>query len=486
MIGLMNRDIKKGEAGNKWLLLVVACGILAGLAIFRLSAEQRQRKELASRLSQALREKEVLNSQVKDVQGILEPLRQEVDLLRNSLAAPKKDEPPAKKETVNSVPEVSPRGKAPRTKGRGPDIEQRLANIKNYKKGIEEQNAALKERIEELSGLLEHKESQMSRIKNENSSFKDQLTKAGRDQEDLRQKLSLNISDTDVLRKQLSSRVELENQIGDLSNKLLLLKETNSAIEKQMAQYRQDKSILEQELDRSLQDINKKMLENETLNKNIAELKKDLNGKENEVLDLIKDIDGLKASKRKLELDSQELSGLKDSSSAQIHQLNTRISDLNLSSESMKNTINQLSGLLAKKEAEIYNSKDEAASLKSELENLIQERDTLASTLSGKEGSVSSLTAKLAHMESQVNFLQGELVSAKESQKDAAEQLAKFKLINSSLHQKFQNISKALEPIYMESEPASPAGAPAKESDQDKVKADELRKKVEVELDLEK
>ena len=82
-------------------------------------------------------------------------------------------------------------------------------------------------------------------------------------------------------------------------------------------------------------------------------------------------------------------------------------------------------------------------------------------------------------MESQVNFLQGELVSAKESQKDATEQLAKFKLINSSLHQKFQNISKALEPIYMESEPA-------KESEQDKVKADELRKKVEVELDLEK
>ena len=141
----------------------------------------------------------------------------------------------------------------------------------------------------------------------------------------------------------------MENQISDLNNKLLLLKETNSALEKQIGRLGAEKSLLEQDLDKAKQDINKKMLENETLNNNIAELKKNLNGKENEVLDLIKDIDGLKASKRKLELDSQELSGLKDSSNAQIHQFNSRISDLNLSSESMKNTINQLSGILAKK-----------------------------------------------------------------------------------------------------------------------------------------
>ena len=207
----------------------------------------------------------------------------------------------------------------------------------------------MKEKIEELSAALEQKETEVFRLKNENLGFKEYLAKAGRDQEDLRQKLSLNLNDAQALRKQLSSRVELENQISDLNNKLLLLKETNSALEKQLARYRQEKSLLEQDLDTDRQDINKKMLENETLNKNIAELKKNLNGKENEVLDLIKDIDGLKASKRKLELDSQELSGLKDSSGAQIHQLNTRISDLNLSSESMKNTINQLSGLLAKK-----------------------------------------------------------------------------------------------------------------------------------------
>ncbi len=492
MVGLMNR--------NKWLLLVVACGILVGLAVFSLSAEQRQRKELASRLNQALLEKEALSSQVKDVQGILEPLRQEVDLLRNSLVAPKKEELPAnssgnrkpdygleaKKEPVKSVPEVLPRGKSPGAKGRLPDIEQRLANIKNYKKDLEGQNAALKERVEELSGFLEHKESEMSRLKNENLGFKDQLAKAGRDQEDLRRKLSLNISDTDLLRKQLSSRVELENQIGELNNKLLLLKETNSAIEKQMAQYRQDKSVLEQELDKSRQEVNKRGLEAETLNKNILELKRNLSGREADIQGLTNEISALRVSKKKLELDMQELSAFKDSSSSQIHQLNSRMSDLNLSSESMKNTINQLSGLLAKKEADIYNNKDEISSLKSELGNMLHERDALAASLSEKEESVSGLTAKLTHMESQVTFLQGELASAKDSQKAATEQLAQLKLVNSSLRQKFQNISKALEPIYMQGESASPAGGPTQNSEQDKIIADELRKKVEVELDLEK
>ncbi len=480
MAGLMNRDIKKGEAGNKWLLLVVSCGILAGLAIFRLSAEQRQKKELAGRLNQALREKEALNSQVKEVQDILEPLRQEVNILRNSLLTPKKEEPPVKKEPVKNVRDVEPpRAKDIRPKGRGSDIEQRLANIKNYKKDIEGQNAALKEKIGELSAALEQKEMDVSRLKNENLGLQEESAKAIRLQEDLRQKLSLNLNDAQDLRKQLSSRVELENQISDLNNKSLLLKETNSALEKQIAGYRQEKFILEQELDKARQDVNKKVLEAEALNKNILELKRNLSGREGDIQGLTNEISALRASKRKLELDMQELSAFKDSSSSQIHQLNSRISDLNLSSESMKNTINQLSGLLAKKEADIYNNKDEISSLKSELGNMLHERDTLAAALSEKEESVSGLAAKLTHMESQVTFLQGELASAKDSQKSATEQLAQLKLVNSSLHQKFQNISKALEPIYMEAEPA-------KESEQDKVKADELRKKVEVELDLEK
>ena len=60
---------------------------LGDIPYIRVSAGE---KELVTRLNQALREKETLNSQVKEVQDILEPLRQEVNILRNNLLTPKK------------------------------------------------------------------------------------------------------------------------------------------------------------------------------------------------------------------------------------------------------------------------------------------------------------------------------------------------------------------------------------------------------------
>ena len=106
MVGLMNSDIKKGEAANssgnrrpdyglaanKWMFLVIICGVLVGLGIFRLSAQQGEKKELHSRLNQALQEKEALNSRIKEVQNTLEPLRQEVNYLRESFLNVKKEE----------------------------------------------------------------------------------------------------------------------------------------------------------------------------------------------------------------------------------------------------------------------------------------------------------------------------------------------------------------------------------------------------------
>ena len=58
-----------GEAGNKWLFLVIVCGVLIGLVIFRIFGYQREKKELVTRLSQALQEKDALNSQIKEVQN---------------------------------------------------------------------------------------------------------------------------------------------------------------------------------------------------------------------------------------------------------------------------------------------------------------------------------------------------------------------------------------------------------------------------------
>ena len=67
-------------------------------------------------------------------------------------------------------------------KTKAANIEKSLANIKSYKKGMEGQNAALKERIEELSAALEQKETEVSRLKNENLGFQEYLAKAGREQ----------------------------------------------------------------------------------------------------------------------------------------------------------------------------------------------------------------------------------------------------------------------------------------------------------------
>ena len=44
IINHMKRNIKKGEAGNKWLFLIIACGVLIGLVIFRISGYQQEKK----------------------------------------------------------------------------------------------------------------------------------------------------------------------------------------------------------------------------------------------------------------------------------------------------------------------------------------------------------------------------------------------------------------------------------------------------------
>ena len=91
--------------------------------------------------------------------------------------------------------------------------------------------------------------------------------------------------------------------------------------------------------------------------------------------------------------------------------------------------------------------------------------------LRDKERQVADLTNSISRMESSVNVLQTELAATRDEQGKTLKQLNDVATVNTSLQQRLLEISKELEDFEAE-------------TSSDKKKADELRKKVEVLLDV--
>jgi chromosome segregation ATPase len=351
------------------------------------------------------------------------------------------------------------------------DMEKSLSRVKGYIKEMESQNISLKERVAQLSGVLEAREKELVGLDKENSCLKNELDKAGKAQGELRAELDSGINGykEQLSRKEadLSSlaavKMGLENQITELSHKFSELASVNSYLEKQITQNQQDRSSLSAELNTIKEELDRRVLVNETLNKKVAELNSSLSAKEQERLNIVNKMEAAGENKKALDLEISQLKTIKEGNEKRISELNSKISELNTSGETILDKFSGLSDVLARKEIEIGNKQKELFSLKEALNNANKEKDALILVLDKKEKSLSELNSALERMKSQVSSLKAELRRATERQSHAAAQLNKMAAsgsspeqinriiaINKSLQEKIVGIYEEMELLRLE------------------------------------
>jgi DNA repair exonuclease SbcCD ATPase subunit len=424
---------------------------------------KNERHNLLLQLKETEKQKEELNSRLNQVLSLTKPqFGQEKSPQRLIL----KSKPTDYSKTLPTIPAPA----AERLSG----TQKSLTRLKDYIKELETKNNILKDKVEELSGFLQTKENELGQLNKNNIILKQELDKTVNMQTDSKGETDQKLAE---LKGQLSQRetdfmtlnmmkANLENKVSELNNRLSSLAESNSYLEKLLAQTEKDKSGLEVQFKKLQEEAGKKVSADEVLQlkMRVDELTQQLNNKEQERLSSVKELEQLKESKKNLESELNELKIVKDTDKS-------HMSELNLSYESMKGALSQLSALVGKREIELSDKQTEVTSLKQNLEQIGKERDAMALALREKEKAISDLNAQIGRLEAKIESLQAELTLVKDRQKRTVEQLSEATSINSSLQQRLSEISRDLEPIQLESEPS-------------KAKADELRKKVKVMLDV--
>ncbi|MCM8801678.1 MAG: hypothetical protein NC912_06770 [Candidatus Omnitrophica bacterium] len=317
---------------------------------------------------------------------------------------------------------------------------QSLSRIRDYLSKLQEQNRQLNEKIKELNSLLEAKEKENAQLIQSYSELKEELERIRLQQNDLRDKLAQKDIEFSKLNLQ---KATLEAKINELNIKLSLLTEINSSLEDKLAQNQKDKFRLEEEINKIRVDLTKKA--QVQLQEKIEEFNQLLNAKEKERLDLV----------------------------SELGQLKTQLNELNLTYEIMKNNLAQLSEMFSKKELELIQKNEQILKLKQEYEQIAKEKDALLFALQEKERTAMDLNVEVGRLQKKISDLQIELGSVIEKQKKTLEQLSQANSLNASLHERLLRIS--------EGRARSLADTQENES---KLKADELRKKVEVMLDI--
>ncbi|GEM_PF-4425060 len=460
--------------GNMTLKILIITSIIfflfLGLYLYQIAADEKN--NLLYQIKRAKNEKKEQSQQLTSIIKSIEPLKNEIQVLREAVARGGKEKsanvsqsdypfgnnievPPNKKTFISGKPAAG--------KIKVRDTQNSLARLKDYLKNIEGQNNALKEKTRQLEEALGSKDKEILKFRDESVSLKRELEKTVKAQNELKLGLETSLSE---------EKVSLENQISALNDKLLSLSGDNVYLQKQTAQYQQEKSSLENELQRIKDGLEKQSALNDTFNKRVSELMSSLRDKENENLNIAGELEQLRKSKSALESELNEFKVNKMGNDNQSVQLNARIKEMASSYDSIRATVSQLSNFLAKKDAEITDKQNEIYILKGDLERSGKEKEDLILSLRGKEKNIFDLNVKLSEMQSQISVFQKELALTKENQRKTIKQLSEASTMNTSLQERLLDISKGLD---------GPSGL---ETDVDKNKADELRRKVEVKLDM--
>lgn len=493
MLGTM-RNNRANITMKILVITLIIFSLFLGVYLYQISTDEKN--NLLYQVSRAKKEKNELTQQLNAILKSIEPLKDEIQALRETVYRG------AKKENLESIQQPgyifdnrqeASFGKAPREipssakpaggKVKASDTRNSLIRLKDYLTNVEEQNNSLQDKVKQLEGSLEAKAKEIVNVSDENANLKKELEKTVKAQNELKSGLDASLSSQNALKAKLAEKesgllgfnekkTDLEKQISALNDKLLALSNDNFFLEKQVAQYLQEKNSLDNGLQKIKEELVKQVTLNDAFNKKVAELKDSLRDKEGENLSIAKELGQLRKSKSDLESELNELKFSKMGDDNQASELNARIKELTSSYDSIRDTVSQLSNFLAKKDAEITDKQNEIYALKGDLDMANKEKEELFLSLRGKEKDIFDLNVKLNNMESQITAFQKEVSLAKDNQRKTIRQLSEVSSINTSLQERLLDISKGLDTVS------------GREANIDKKKAEELRKKVEVKLDL--
>lgn len=479
------------------VLLCIALGLG-----FYFYSYKKEKNSLLRELELAAKQRNELSLARDEVMKSIAPLKEEIQRLQTIILQEKHTREsqsvelsavPAQNAALTSRAEINtPEEKNKKEPARGPylakdkimDTEKGLTRLREYVKSLEEEKASLKEKADQLKVRFDEKERDLSLFASDNAGLKDTLTKLTQSKNKLESELSLNAVSLDKIRSELSvkesqvtafnkTRQNLEEQIHELNNKSIAFSSINANLERQLTQYRQEKSFLEKELEKAKEDLGRQNGLFGPLNRKVDELTGALDNQEKQLSATSLELYSLRESRKNLEIELSQLKAAKSANENQITQLNARIQDSTFSYESLKNTVSQLSSLLTKKEVEISERQRELVSLKDDLDSLLKQKNTLLATLKEKEKVIEDMNISFTRMGSQIVALQEQLDAPNRLQSKTLEQLEQLTSVSNFLQDRISGISKDLSTIHTQ-------------ADLDKKKAEELRRRVEVTLDIQK
>ncbi len=481
----------RGNITIKILVITIIIFLLFfGLYLYQISTDEKN--NLLYQINREKKEKYELTRQLTAILKSIEPLKNEMQSLRETVSVgAKKDKLESSQQSgyifdnrqEASFGKAGRPGKPAGGKVKVSGTQNSLIRLKDYLKNVEGQNNSLNDKVKQLEGIVDAKAKEILKVSDENAGLMKELEKTAKAQNELKSGLEASLSGQNALKAALAEKelvfagfnekkADLEKQISAMNDKLLALSNDNFFLEKQVTQYLQEKTSLENGLQKIKDELVKQVALNDTFNKKVVELKESLRDKEGENLSIAKELEQLRKSKSDLESELNELKFSKMGDDNQASQLNTRIKELTSSYDSIRDTVSQLSNFLAKKDAEITDKQNEIYALKGDLDMANKEKEDLLLSLRGKEKNIFDLNMKLNNMESQITAFQKEVSLTKENQRKTIRQLSEVSSINTSLQERLLDISKGLDI------------SPGSGANIDKKKAEELRKKVEVKLDM--
>lgn len=489
----------KAKADIKLILIAGFC-LLAVFGVFLLVSRQ-EKYALRRQLDEALKKKDTMDYRAQEILKTITPLKEELESLKKLLPS-KGDDRYSPKLKPESEPEFAlepekageslPESKSKKTVGRNPSSDLAKSNsaqkglnrLKDYVKNLEADNVSLKGRVVQLNTQLDSKDVELLKLNSENAKLSLGLDGAIKANNELKKNLEADIQLLSNLKSQLSQRESeaadfnkikavLEKQVSELNNKLSSLTITGSQLEKQAFQYQEDRLLSEREINRLKEELSAKTTFAEPLTKKINELTVSLNTRDSELANLTKELLQVKEAKASIEAELNQLKLVNASRQEQAVQLSLRINESKSSYENLKDTTSQLSSLLNKKELELTERQIELRSLRDNFDKLTQEKSALDNSLKDKEKTISDLSASVTGLQSKLVRLEEELAAPKKLQAKTAEQLNELTSVSNFLQDKLSGISKELSTLNTQAE-------------QDKIKALELKKRVEVMLDVDK
>jgi len=475
--------------GNLKFFLIIFIGFIiftaAGAFLLMRIGYQGRERDLLQQLQQTASQKEALNLKISQVTRSMEPLEEQIRNLRrivliekamaevnpnkNQITWPRSISSSKTNNSHNPDPQgvgITPLSEPRNANNRLPQAGQSLSRLKDYVKEMGQQNSMLKEKVNELSNLINVKAEEITKLNQENTALKGDLdktkgdldramkTQAELDNQAGNLKTQLAQKDSEILNLN-TLKNSLDARVNELNSKILESIKVSAELERQIPQKEKDVSFLETELTRIKEELVKRTGDNAVLKEKVLGLTEALNKKEAERADIVKELEQLREAKKNLESELNDLRLAKTVNEGQVSQLNSRINELSSSSEGVKQNILQLVNLLNQKEVEIARLNQENTALKGDLDKTKGDLDELKSELDNqagnlktqlaqKESEILNLNRLKNSLEARVNELNNKILDSKKTSAELEKQIPQKEKYIFSMETEFNRIKEEL------------------------------------------